>query len=150
MSLYKGHLAGGAVVFTLYILALVVFFSFKPNFKALIWFGLCMLGALWPDVDINSLGQKLFYGIFLILDGFFLLTERYKEAALLGFFALLPIVGKHRGWTHTIWAAFVIPSPLLLLPALRPELNIGGLEYYIPVVIGYLSHLILDRELKLY
>ena len=150
MSLYKGHLAGGTVAFTLYILALVVFFSFKPDFKALIWFGLCMLGALWPDVDINSVGQKLFYGIFLILDGFFLLTERYKEAALLGFFALLPIVGKHRGWTHTIWSAFILPLPLLLLPLIKPEWHVGGLAYYIPFVIGYLSHLILDGELKLY
>ncbi len=150
MSLYKGHLAGGIFAFTLYVLALVIFYSFEPNPNILIWFGLCMLGALWPDVDTNSLGQKLFYGIFLILDSFFLLAGLYKEAALLGFFALLPIVGKHRGWTHTIWAAFVIPSPLLLLPILKPELEVGGLEYYIPIVIGYLSHLILDRELKLY
>lgn len=150
MSLYKGHLAGGIFAFTLYVLALVIFYSFEPNPNILIWFGLCMLGALWPDVDTNSLGQKLFYGIFLVLDSFFLLTGLYKEAALLGFFALLPIVGKHRGWTHTIWAAFVIPSPLLLLPILKPELEVGGLEYYIPIVIGYLSHLILDRELKLY
>ncbi len=150
MSLYKGHLAGGTVAFALYILALIVFFSFQPNLKVITWFGLCMLGALWPDVDTNSVGQKLFYGIFLVIDGFFLITERYKEASLLGFFALLPIVGKHRGWTHTIWAAFVIPSPLLLLPIIRPGLNVGGLEYYLPVVIGYLSHLILDKELKLY
>jgi membrane-bound metal-dependent hydrolase YbcI (DUF457 family) len=116
----------------------------------LTWFGLCMLGALWPDVDTSSTGQKLFYGIFLVLDVFFLFTKRYKDAALLGFFALLPIVGRHRGWTHTIWAAFAIPSPFLLLPVIRPGLNAGGLEYYLPVVIGYLSHLILDRELKLY
>jgi len=150
MSLYKGHLAAGIFAFILYVLALVIFFSFKPNMNLLIWFGLCMLGALWPDVDTNSLGQKLFYGIFLVLDSFLLLTGLYNEAALLGFFALLPIVGKHRGWTHTIWAAFLIPSPMLLLPIFKPELNAGGLEYYVPVVIGYLSHLILDWELKLY
>jgi membrane-bound metal-dependent hydrolase YbcI (DUF457 family) len=101
-------------------------------------------------VDTNSLGQKLFYGIFVVLDSFFLLTGLYKEAALLGFFALLPIIGKHRGWTHTIWAAFLVPSPMLLLPVFNPGVNAGGLEYYVPVVIGYLSHLILDWELKLY
>ena len=150
MSLYKGHLAGGIFSFILYMLALVVFFSFNPNANVLIWFGLCLLGALWPDVDTNSLGQKLFYGIFVVLDSFFLLTGFYKEAALLGFFALLPIIGKHRGWTHTIWAAFLVPSPMLLLPVFNPGVNAGGLEYYVPVVIGYLSHLILDWELKLY
>ncbi|MGH7808621.1 MAG: metal-dependent hydrolase [Thermodesulfobacteriota bacterium] len=150
MSLYKGHLAGGIFSFILYMLALVVFFSFNPNANVLIWFGLCLLGALWPDVDTNSLGQKLFYGIFVVLDSFFLLTGLYKEAALLGFFALLPIIGKHRGWTHTIWAAFLVPSPMLLLPVFNPGVNAGGLEYYVPVVIGYLSHLILDWELNLY
>jgi membrane-bound metal-dependent hydrolase YbcI (DUF457 family) len=150
MSVYKGHLAGGICSFILYMLALVVFFSFSPNANALIWLGLCLLGALWPDVDTNSLGQKLFYGIFLVLDSFFLLWGLYKEAALLGFFALLPIIGKHRGWTHTIWAAFLVPCPMLLLPVFNPGVNAGGLEYYVPVVIGYLSHLILDWELKLY
>ena len=150
MSLYKGHLAGGIFSFILYMLALVVFFSFNANANVLIWLGLCLLGAIWPDVDTNSLGQKLFYGIFVVLDSFFLLTGLYKEAALLGFFALLPIIGKHRGWTHTIWAAFLVPSPMLLLPVFNPGVNAGGLEYYVPVVIGYLSHLILDWELKLY
>ena len=150
MSLYKGHIAGGTVAFILYVVVLAIFFSFTLKIEVLVWFGLCILGALWPDVDTNSFGQKLFYGAFLILDSFFLLTERYKEAALLGFFALLPIVGNHRGWTHRIWAAFAVPAPLLLLPLIKPDLNVGGLEYYIPVVIGYLSHLVLDRELKLY
>ncbi|MGQ0794367.1 MAG: metal-dependent hydrolase [Deltaproteobacteria bacterium] len=150
MSLYKGHIAGGAAAFAGYIAALVFFFSYQPETSMVIWFALCTLGALWPDVDTNSFGQKIFYGAFILIDGFFLATERYREAALLGFFALLPIVGNHRGWTHTIWAAFLVPSPLLLLPMMKPELGFGGLEYYIPVVIGYLSHLVLDREFKLY
>ncbi|MEQ9618626.1 MAG: metal-dependent hydrolase [Deltaproteobacteria bacterium] len=150
MSLYKGHLAGGALAFVIYILVLVFFFSYKPTSNVLIWFGLCILGSIWPDIDTNSLAQKLFYGFFLVLDGIFILSERYKEAAILGFFALLPIIGKHRGWTHSISAAFIVPSPLIVLPILKPELKAGGLEYYTPVVIGYLSHLILDKQFKLY
>jgi len=150
MSLYKGHLAGGAFAFIIYILALVIFFSFKPSYEVLIWFGLCILGSIWPDIDTNSTAQKLFYGFFFVLDGIFLLSGRFKEAALLGFFALLPVIGKHRGWTHSISAAFIIPSPLIILPVVKPELNAGGLEYYTPVVIGYLSHLALDKQFKLY
>jgi membrane-bound metal-dependent hydrolase YbcI (DUF457 family) len=150
MSLYKGHIAGGAFAFIIYILILVVFFAFKPTYEVLIWFGLCILGSIWPDIDTNSHAQKLFYGFFIVLDGIFLLSGRYKEAALLGFFALLPIIGKHRGWTHSITAAFIVPSPLIILPLINPELGIGGLEYYTPVVIGYLSHLILDKQFKLY
>jgi len=150
MSLYKGHIAGGIFAFTIYLVVLVIFFSFKPTLNVLIWFGLCILGSIWPDIDTNSFGQKLFYGFFLLLDTILLLSGRYKEAALLGFFALLPVLSKHRGWTHSITAAFLVPSPLIILPLIKPELKAGGFEYYIPVVIGYLSHLILDRKFKLY
>jgi len=150
MSLYKGHLAGGAFAFIIYLAALIVFFAYKPTFEVLIWFGICILGSIWPDVDTNSLGQKLFYGFFIVLDAVFLITGRFKEAAVLGFFALLPVVAKHRGWTHSLSAAFLVPSPLLVLPMINPALSAGGLEYYTPAVIGYLSHLILDREFKLY
>jgi membrane-bound metal-dependent hydrolase YbcI (DUF457 family) len=150
MSLYKGHLAGGVFAFVIYLVVLAVFFSYKPTFETLIWFGLCILGSIWPDIDTSSTAQKLFYGFFLVLDVIFLIAGQYKKAAILGFFALLPIIGKHRGWTHSISAAFIIPSPLIVLPVIKPELNAGGLEYYVPVVIGYLSHLVLDREFKLF
>jgi membrane-bound metal-dependent hydrolase YbcI (DUF457 family) len=150
MSLYKGHLAGGVFAFVIYLVVLAVFFSYKPTFETLIWFGLCILGSIWPDIDTSSTAQKLFYGFFLVLDVIFLIAGQYKKAAILGFFALLPIIGKHRGWTHSISAAFIIPSPLIVLPVIKPELNAGGLEYYIPVVIGYLSHLALDKEFKLF
>lgn len=149
MSLYKTHLAGGVFAFVIYLAVLAVFFSYKPTYSTLIWFGLCILGSIWPDIDTNSTAQKLFYGFFLVLDFIFLIAGQYKKAAILGFFALLPIIGKHRGWTHSISAAFIIPSPLIVLPVVKPDLNVGGLEYYIPVVIGYLSHLVLDKEFKL-
>lgn len=150
MSLYKGHLAGGSFAFLIYLGVLIIFFAYEPSYDVLIWFGLCILGSIWPDVDTNSMGQKIFYGMFIVLDSFFLITGRYVEAALLGFFALLPVVAKHRGWTHTLSAAFLVPSPLLVLPLIRPDLPFGGLEYYIPVVIGYLSHLALDRQFRLF
>jgi membrane-bound metal-dependent hydrolase YbcI (DUF457 family) len=149
MSLYKTHLAGGVFAFVIYLAVLALFFSYKPTYATLIWFGLCILGSIWPDIDTNSTAQKLFYGFFLVLDLILLIAGQYEKAAILGFFALLPIIGKHRGWTHSISAAFIIPSPLIVLPVVKPDLNAGGLEYYIPVVIGYLSHLVLDKEFKL-
>ena len=143
-------MAGGSFAFIIYLIILIVFFAYEPSYDVLIWFVLCILGSIWPDVDTNSMGQKLFYGLFIVLDAFFLITGRYKEAAVLGFFALLPVVAKHRGWTHSLSAAFLVPSPLLVLPLIKPEIPFGGLEYYIPVVIGYLSHLALDRQFKLF
>ncbi|MEM4408530.1 MAG: metal-dependent hydrolase [Candidatus Caldarchaeum sp.] len=150
MSQLKGHIAGGVVAFSLYISSLAVFFHFQPNTQVFVWFGICLLGALWPDVDTNSKSQKLFYAIFVIVDAYLILHGKFKDSALLGIFALLPTLAKHRGWTHSLSAALAIPLPLLLLPLLQPTLGVGGLEYYIPAVIGYLSHLVLDRELKFF
>jgi membrane-bound metal-dependent hydrolase YbcI (DUF457 family) len=150
MSQLKGHIAGGVVAFSLYIGSLAFFFNFQPDTQVFVWFGICLLGALWPDVDTNSRSQKLFYAVFLIVDAYLILRGQFKESSLLGIFALLPALAKHRGWTHSLSAALAIPLPLLLLPLVKPNLGAGGLEYYIPAVVGYLSHLVLDREFKLF
>jgi membrane-bound metal-dependent hydrolase YbcI (DUF457 family) len=111
-------------------------------------FVLTLLFALWPDVDTDSKGQNLFYGLFFTADLFLIVTEQFKEAAYLGLFALLPALGHHRGWTHTWWAMLLIPSPLLVLPYLHvPERPLVGLPFYGAAVVGYLSHLAMDGML---
>jgi membrane-bound metal-dependent hydrolase YbcI (DUF457 family) len=61
--------------------------------------------------------------------------------------ALIPVAGRHRGWVHTWWAMLVLPSPILLLPA-----HFWGipwersLPFYLTFVLGYFSHLLLDRK----
>lgn len=109
--------------------------------------GIVILFALFPDVDTNSKGQYLFCGIILIVDIFFLIKEAYKLSAIIGFLALLPIVGRHRGWTHTLWAMAVIPLPLIVLPCFVLGLDFSStLPYYFAAVTGYFSHLIIDRK----
>lgn len=106
-----------------------------------------VLFALFPDVDTNSKGQFIFYGMILIFDSIFLALKEYKLASIIGFLALLPVLGKHRGWTHTIWAMAAVPLPLIILPCLVLELDVGAaLPYYLAAVTGYLSHLIIDRK----
>jgi membrane-bound metal-dependent hydrolase YbcI (DUF457 family) len=59
---------------------------------------------------------------------------------------MLPILSRHRGWTHTWWAMLLVPSPLLILPYLHvPERPLVGLPFYGAAVVGYLSHLVVDR-----
>ncbi len=109
---------------------------------------IAVLFALFPDVDIKSKGQLLFYRIFLLLDLFLLIEEYYVEAALLGFLAMIPIVSRHRGWTHSSLAMVLVPSPILLGPmylARAPVLD--GLPFYLGAVAGYLSHLVADGVL---
>jgi len=151
MSSYKGHLFGGMLFFIPLAVVLVLFFDYQKLTKlefllqAGILFSITLLFALWPDVDIKSKGQLLFYRMFLALDVVLIVTQKIHEAAFLGLFAMLPLIGRHRGWTHSLWAAFLIPTPFLFLPlfyAGKP-LNIG-LPYYLAAVFGYLSHRFMD------
>ncbi|NTV47682.1 MAG: metal-dependent hydrolase, partial [Chlorobiales bacterium] len=113
MGSYKRHIFGGILFFIplSFLLALLFDYESMSNltflFQVLILFSITLLFSLWPDVDAKSKGQLLFYRICLVVDVTLILMERLQEAAFLGLFAMLPLVGKHRGWTHSIWAAFV-------------------------------------------
>lgn len=112
----------------------------------IIW--LAILFALFPDIDIKSKGQKLFYWLFFLLDVGLLVSGRFIEAALLGFVAMLPILSRHRGWTHSIWAMLLVPLPILAGPVyLSRTPPLEALPFYLGAVAGYLSHLVADGTL---
>ena len=151
---YKGHIAAG-IAFGVLLLAGLAFSPIAASLEpieqfrdATIVLWLAVLFALFPDVDIKSKGQILFYRVFVLLDLVLLWQELFVEAALLGFLAMLPIISKHRGWTHSFWAMIVIPSPILLVPMyLAGETTLAGLPFYLGAVAGYLSHLVADGVL---
>jgi membrane-bound metal-dependent hydrolase YbcI (DUF457 family) len=58
---------------------------------------------------------------------------------------MLPIITHHRGWTHSKWAMFAVPLPILLVPYLYSETMLPiSIVYYGAAVVGYFSHLFLD------
>lgn len=146
---YKGHLLGGLFMAATYVVILAAVRLFTDDYSML--FSLCgvvLLGALFPDIDTDSKGQTLFYSALVAVDVWLIYQELYLYAAWLGLLSLVPIVGRHRGWVHTWWAMFVLPSPILLLPfALWQTAWEQTMPFYIAFVLGYLSHLLLDREL---
>ena len=143
---YKAHVAG-AVVFTAGALAGCFWLGVyrpRPEVMALMA-TLAVLGALFPDVDTNSKGRHLYYGVALVADVVLILKEQFRTAALLGVCALLPAIGNHRGWTHAWWAALAIPCPVILVPMVFFHMPWQALvPYYLAAVLGYLSHLALD------
>ncbi len=153
MAGYRGHIAGGTVFTGIYIAVLSALAVLPPlvalgsgsiasTVAALL--GVGVVFSLWPDVDTNSKGQDLFYGAAFIVDLVLILLGAYHLAAYFGLIALLPIVGKHRGWTHSFWAMIVVPLPFVIVPYLagqdlwRPWLLYGA------AVVGIFSHLWLD------
>ena len=155
MADYRGHLTGASMFFGVYMMGLLYIFSVDAAYTRfdlievvaypLALFGICLMFGLWPDVDTNSVAQGIFYTIFFLIDVILILTGHYEEAAYLGLFALMPVLGKHRGWTHSWWALIVIPSPLLILPYFfYPDRPLFGLPFYGAAVVGYFSHLFMD------
>ncbi|MBI4639902.1 MAG: metal-dependent hydrolase [Candidatus Tectomicrobia bacterium] len=148
MPSYKGHLLGGSLAFVVFLLTALTWYALPDHRQIPTLLLICLLAALWPDVDIKSKAQALFYKAFLVIDLLLIAEHYYKEAAFLGLFAMLPIVGKHRGWTHSLWAAFLLPIPLLFFPMFTSMDPVSsGIPYYLAALVGYLSHLLLDGKL---
>ena len=129
----------------------LVFYNFiSPTWiEILLYILVATMFALWPDVDIKSKGQKLFYILFFITDIYLILTEQFESSAFLGLFIIVPILSKHRGWTHSIPAMILIPSPILIYPMISEgEMEFfSGLPYYLAAITGYLSHILLDKKI---
>ncbi len=143
---YKGHIVGGLIIGTGAVYISTILGWLHPSITRLtIIFGLILAGALFPDVDTDSKGQNLFYSILVIVDIYLIMKKEYKDAAILGFLALLPALGHHRGWTHTWWAMFLVPIPIVVIIIVVFHYSWHtAIVFYTAAVIGYLSHLILD------
>lgn len=157
MANYKGHIAGAVAVTTVYVLGM----SFLPGELLEKTGGIlsdwqlvagmyvvAMLMGLWPDIDTNSKGQDIFFGTAFLFD-ILLISQGYLEAAAyLGMLAMTPIVGKHRGWTHSRWAMVLVPLPIVVVPYIN-DISILAtyLIFYGAAVSGYFSHLLLDGKI---
>ena len=149
MASGKGHILGGLVFLWLFLTILANFFFVPSAMEIIIFAAIAVMFSLWPDVDIKSLGQKVFYTIFFVTDAILVFYfQDYKTAAFFGLLIILPILAKHRGWTHSRLTAVLLPTPLLLVPMYVFEGSLAqGLPYYFAAVTGYFSHLFFDIKL---
>ncbi len=154
MANYKGHVVGAISLCTVYALGatlLPVEWATKTGYVLSNWqmviglFVVSILFGLWPDIDTNSKGQDIFFGLAFIFDLMLILVGRIEAAAYLGLMAMTPIVGKHRGWTHRKLAMIVIPLPILIIPYIYNQNHlVPALLFYGAALTGYFSHLLLD------
>jgi membrane-bound metal-dependent hydrolase YbcI (DUF457 family) len=157
MANYKGHIVGGLVASSAFAVALYLTPIHQVAETADLLYGwqsivavlvIGVLFGLFPDVDTNSKAQDLFFWIVFPLDILLLAIGNIQAAAYLGLIAMLPIIGHHRGWTHSKWAMFVVPLPILIVPYLyNNDLLPVALMYYGAAVFGYFSYLLLDGQI---
>lgn len=157
MAGYKGHIAGGlgsGIAFVGIVSILPGALLEKTGGLLSSWqllaamFVVAMLFALWPDIDTNSKGQDIFFGVGFVLD-IILIWQHYIEiAAFLGLLAMTPIIGKHRGWTHSKIAMVLVPLPIVVVPYLyKSSVLTTCAIFYGAAVAGYFSHLLLDGKI---
>lgn len=140
---YKGHLIGGLGAFG-------VGFYFvsagNPSHYVVVEWLLCALaGSLFPDVDVKSKGQNLFYkGILIIL--LLLCLQGYVYfAAAIGILSLFPMLARHRGLFHKAWFIVIMPFfTSFCISVYFPHFSRILLFDTVFFVLGALSHLWLD------
>ncbi len=175
MSMFREHWIGGLVAYSSFFaislgttLAGVFAFQKPINWnptvsleplKIAACFAIGILAGLWPDVDTKSKSQQIFYRLFLISNVVLIYEGHYAISAFFGLFAMLPLIGNHRGWTHSKLTMLLLPTVFLILPIYfqrdqldRHELLAAqnlvllkdGLPFYTASLIGYATHLHLD------
>ena len=144
MAGYKGHIVGGVVAYAL------LFFILKHQTDSLLvyaqWFGCALAGALFPDIDVKSKGQKYFYWLVLAAVLYLICSLRFEMIAVISVLSITPMLSKHRGLFHEPW--FVIMIPLLLwlcVLSWYPQAAQQAFLAMIFFIVGALSHLFLDR-----
>lgn len=154
MANYRGHIAGGTITGSAYVVALNYLpgdLLVKTNGILSNWqfvaglIVISILFGLWPDVDTNSKGQDIFFGLAFFMDILLIANGRIEAAAYLGLLGMTPILGKHRGWTHSKLAMFLVPLPIILVPYVnKSSILATALIVYGAAVSGYFSHLLFD------
>lgn len=186
MSMFREHWLGGLTAYSVFFLISLAVsisvsiiiglpFDWNPTISLNIvviagCFVVALLFGLWPDVDISSKSQKVFYSALFVLNVVLIfILKWYFAAALLGLFAMIPILSKHRGWTHSRITMFLLPGLFFVIPVYAeypswgigwvelpdlidsllkwerlPDVLLKGLAFYLAGLIGYASHLYLD------
>lgn len=145
MPNYKGHVIGGSIA---YALLLFVLSSYCASVAvAAEWFVCAFAGALFPDIDTKSKGQKYFYwlmmGVFVLL----IMKERLDLLAVLSLFAISPLLVPHRGLFHKMWFLTLLAGvSYAFVSALFPHYARPLLFDTIFFMTGVASHLWLDMH----
>lgn len=176
---FKGHAVGGLIAATamgMAVYSLNPAPSFGENSSELVQqvsvilagfplridiFFLTLFMSLFPDLDTASISQRWFFRFCFIALGVLLYYRIMDIFAVVAFTALLPLLHKHRGWTHWIVTPWVMAlSFIVIVEYFRSENswfsifswgNVwdtlkGNASYVIACVIGHYTHLSLDSK----
>lgn len=145
---YRTHLLAGCGSFLLLASVLEVELQTDTPLLPLWYGGLSLLGSIFPDIDVASKMQRLFFKCSLLAAPLLLLTNRHSWFLGLSFLVLFVVLLRHRTLTHQV--GFAVGMPLLLAAFLVYSYQIPSyfsLNSAFFFIGGCLSHIMLDRSL---
>ena len=150
---YKQHLHTAVHVWAIALVTITVFQALNgvgvfSLMQSLEWLGAAMAGALFPDVDVKSKGQQLFYSGLIMLSVLLLVFDYHHFLAWFLVLSLIPLILKHRGLTHEWWFLTLLTGGVCTLlywafPYYRLIIMYAALFFW----LGAISHLWLDVHL---
>ncbi len=119
-----GALVGGAIAAGVGVVALDLsvqsiltkpFFS-NPDFLQFSYiFGLAWFMALFPDLDTASIPQRWFYRFLLVAMIVAIIKKEIDIFAVMAFLGIVPLLDRHRGWTHWRTAPWIMAFAVAIL-----------------------------------
>ncbi|MBU2514124.1 metal-dependent hydrolase [bacterium] len=138
---------------------------FSPNKDIIILSGVFFIAvfmALFPDLDSASVLQRWFYRLVFLCLVVLFIGDQMGLFAAITFISLLPVLHKHRGWTHSPVTPFILAVFIIIIVELQASstrwFNGFSLQdiwesaknnwiYIFACVLGHYSHLALDKRL---
>lgn len=147
MPQYRTHIFGGAIAFGLLWLLLL---GVKPSLGTSVeWLFFAVLGSLFPDVDITSKGQKIFFRLLALVFIYYVFQQNIINLSIIGAIALFPLLVRHRGIFHRVWFIFLLG----LITITWTYFCFPRYKYLVAwdvafFTVGALSHIWLDLGIK--
>lgn len=141
---YKKHLAAGLGTYCL----LLACFSLSTvsSLRLVEWCTCTLLGSLFPDIDIKSKGQLVFYHIIMLALLGCILNSRWKAASILGIMATMPLLARHRGIFHHFGIITAVTmSGAFYAASCWPSASLTIFSDACFFLAGVASHTVLDK-----
>src|SRR3990167_6420188 len=114
--------------------------------EVLQWYGCALIGAFFPDIDTKSKGQLFLYKVFLLLSLFAIVQKNFVLLGWIALLSALPLIGRHRGLTHSFLFLFLLNAALLCVVAVAYPAYLRHAFYCLLFFgLGVASHIALDR-----
>jgi len=143
MPNYRTHQVAGIILLVL-VLWLNTVIHFLPIslgvIEVFMSIGIILFYSILADIDIGtSKSRKIVFGVALFAIGYcFAFNFRSIGLVITSLLLIIVLFLNHRGRTHSVLASVVFSAPLAYM----------SMVYMVIGIIAYLSHLILDKEIK--